>query len=73
MGNDLILEEKERLIEVRSILVSQPKPADEKSPYYSLAEKYGIKIDFRPFIKIDPVDIREFRKQKVNFLDLWYI
>lgn len=69
MSNDLILEDKERLIKVESILVSQPKPEDQKSPYYSLSEKYGIKIDFRPFIKIDPVGIKEFRKQKVSFLD----
>ncbi len=69
MGNDLILEEKERLTRVESILVSQPKPQDEKSPYYTLAEKYKIKVDFRPFIEIDPIDVKEFRKQKVNFLD----
>lgn len=69
MGNDLILEEKERLTEVKSILVSQPEPKDNKSPYFFLAERYGIKVDFRPFIQIDPIDIKEFRKQKVNFLD----
>ncbi len=69
MSNDLILEDNGRMTRVESILVSQPKPVDEKSPYYTLAEKYNIKIDFRPFIKIDPVEIKEFRKQKVNFLD----
>lgn len=69
MSNDLVLEDKGRLTKVNSILVSQPKPTDDKSPYYALSEKYNIKIDFRPFIKIDPVDRKEFRKQKVNFLD----
>lgn len=63
------MELKERVKPVRSILVSQPKPKDDKSPYYKLAEKFGIKIDFRPFIQVDPVDVKEFRKQKVNFLD----
>lgn len=59
--------EKERtILPVKSILVSQPKPADDKSPYHLLAEKYSIKIDFRPFIQIDPVDAREFRKQKID-------
>jgi uroporphyrinogen-III synthase len=59
--------EKERpVLPVKSILVSQPKPADDKSPYHTLAEKYNIKIDFRPFIQIDPVDAREFRKQKID-------
>ena len=57
---------KERVKQVKSILVSQPKPKDDKSPYFKLAEKYGIKVDFRPFIQVDPVDVKEFRKQKIN-------
>ena len=69
MSNDRILLDKDRLVKVSSILVSQPKPTDPKSPYFSLAEKYKLKVDFRPFIQIDPVDVKEFRKQKVNILD----
>jgi len=60
---------KERLRAVKSILVSQPKPKDDKSPYYSLAKKYGLKVDFRPFIQVEPVPTKEFRKQKINILD----
>ena len=60
---------EEKLREVRSILVSQPKPSNEKSPYFQLAEKYGIKVDFRPFIQIDPISYKEFRKQKIDILD----
>ncbi len=60
---------KERLKEVKSVLVSQPKPQDDKSPYYSLANKYGLDIDFRPFIQVEPVPAKEFRKQKINILD----
>jgi uroporphyrinogen-III synthase len=56
------------LREVKSILVSQPKPSDSKSPYFQLAKKYNIKVDFRPFIQVDPVDVKEFRKQKVDIL-----
>lgn len=59
---------EERLKEVKSLLVSQPKPSDPKSPYYTLAKKYGIKIDFRPFIQVDPIPAKEFRKQKVDIL-----
>jgi len=59
---------EERLNPVKSILVSQPKPADPKSPYYALAKKYGIKIDFRPFIQVDPISAKEFRKQKIDIL-----
>jgi uroporphyrinogen-III synthase len=59
---------EERLMEVKSILVSQPQPSDDKSPYYTLARKYGIKIDFRPFIQVDPIEVKEFRKQKIDVL-----
>jgi uroporphyrinogen-III synthase len=61
--------EKERMREVRKILVSQPKPKDDKSPYLELAKKYSLKIDFRPFITIEPVSVKDFRKQKVEILE----
>ncbi|MBD3637969.1 MAG: uroporphyrinogen-III synthase [Crocinitomicaceae bacterium] len=51
---------------VKTILVSQPKPESEKSPYFDLADKYKLKIDFRPFINIEGVSTREFRDQKVD-------
>ncbi|HLW20119.1 MAG TPA: uroporphyrinogen-III synthase [Cyclobacteriaceae bacterium] len=59
---------KDRLNRVRSILVSQPKPTDERSPYFQLAEKYKLKIDFRPFIQVEPVSAKDFRKQKIDIL-----
>ncbi len=49
--------------------MSQPKPASEKSPYYDIAEKYGVKIDFRPFIKVESLSAKEFRQQKVSVMD----
>ena len=67
--DDLLVMDKERLKGVESILVSQPEPSDPNSPYQKLADKYKLKIDFRKFIDIDPEDIKEFRKQKVNILD----
>lgn len=54
---------------VKSILVSQPKPKDDNSPYYKLADKYGLKVDFRKFIQVDPVSLKEFRKQKIDILN----
>ncbi len=54
---------------VKSILVSQPKPQNKKSPYFALAEKYDLKIDFRPFIQVEPVTIKDFRQQKIDILD----
>jgi len=54
---------------IKTILVSQPKPEGEKSPYFDLAEKYKLKIDFRPFIQVEGVDKQEFRTQKVNIAE----
>lgn len=48
------------------ILVSQPKPQTEKSPYYEVAKKYDIDLVFRPFIKIEPMAAKDFRQQKVS-------
>lgn len=64
----MILEDKSRLKKVTSILVSQPQPSDPNSPYLKLAEQYKIKVDFRPFIKIEPTNIKDFRQQKIDFL-----
>jgi uroporphyrinogen-III synthase len=54
---------------IKSILISQPRPASDKSPYYDLAEKYKLKIDFRPFIHVEGVPAKEFRQQRVNILE----
>ena len=56
-------------MKIKKVLVSQPKPASEKSPYYDIAEKYGVKIDFRPVIKVESLSAKEFRQQKVSILD----
>ncbi len=55
---------KESFKRVKSILVSQPKP--ERSPYYELEKKYGLQIDWRQFIHVEPVEGKEFRKQKIK-------
>ncbi len=52
-------------MKVSKFLVSQPKPTSEKSPYFELAEKYGVEIVFRPFIKVEGLSAKEFRAQKV--------
>jgi uroporphyrinogen-III synthase len=54
---------------IKTILVSQPKPEGDKSPYFDLAEKYKLKIDFRPFIKVEGIDAKEFRAQRVNIAE----
>ncbi|MBL4652254.1 MAG: uroporphyrinogen-III synthase [Flavobacteriales bacterium] len=54
---------------VKSILVSQPKPESERSPYFDLADKHNLKIDFRPFIHVEGIGAIEFRKTRVNILE----
>ena len=56
-------------VNTKKILVSQPKPASGKSPYYDLAEKYGIEVVFRPFIKVEGLAAKEFRQQKISIAD----
>ena len=51
---------------IRKILVSQPQPENNKSPYFDLASKHNLKIDFRPFIHVEGVSAREFRQEKVD-------
>ena len=53
---------------VNKILISQMEPTNT-TPYESLTEKYGVQIDFRPFYSIEPLSSREFRAQRINFLD----
>lgn len=60
---------KDRMRKVKSILVTQEEPSDPNSPYLKLAEKYGLKVNFRPFIQVEPVSIKDFRKQKVEILN----
>ena len=54
---------------IKKILVSQPKPTSEKSPYFDIAAKFDVELVFRPFIKVEGMSAKEFRTQKVNILD----
>ena len=56
-------------MKIKKVLVSQPKPTSDKSPYFDIAEKYGVEIVFRPFIKVESLSAKEFRQQKVSILD----
>ena len=50
-------------------MVSQPDPGDKKTIYHSLAEKFNLKLDFRPFIEVESIPGKELRRQKINILD----
>ena len=54
---------------ISSILVTQPKPTNDVSPYFSIAEKYGIQVDFREFIDVQPVSYKDFRREKINIME----
>lgn len=56
-------------MKVKKVLVSQPKPSSEKSPYFEIAEKYGVEIVFRPFIKVEGLSAKEFRQSKISISD----
>ena len=58
-----------KILKIKKILVSQPNPTDVKSPYFDIAEKFNVKIDFRPFIKVEGISTTEFRQQRINILD----
>ena len=53
-------------MKVKTILVSQPEPKVENSPYLRLVEKQKIKVDFRPFIHVEGVNARDVRQQKID-------
>ncbi|MBI9054729.1 MAG: uroporphyrinogen-III synthase [Bacteroidales bacterium] len=55
-------------MKIKTILVSQPEPKNDKSPYAELAEKKGLKIDFRPFIQVDGVSVKDFRQERIDIL-----
>ncbi len=54
-------------MKVKSILVSQPQPTTESSPYFDLSKRNKVKIDFRSFIQVEGVDARDVRQQKIDF------
>lgn len=56
-------------MKVKKILVSQPKPSSEKSPYFEIADKYNVEIVFRPFIKVEGLSAKEFRQSKISISD----
>jgi uroporphyrinogen-III synthase len=56
-------------VKIKKILVSQPDPQNPKSPYFELARKYNLKVDFKPFVQVEGVSVKDFRQQKINILD----
>ena len=53
---------------IKKILISQPKPTSEKSPYFEMAKEFNVELVFRPFIKVEGLSSKEFRQQKVSIV-----
>lgn len=53
-------------MQIKKILVSQPQPSSDKSPYYDIARRHGVEIVFRPLIKVESLTSKEFRQSKIN-------
>ena len=53
-------------MKVKTILVSQPDPKNETSPYFELTDKHKVKVDFRPFIHVEGISVKEVRAQKID-------
>jgi uroporphyrinogen-III synthase len=51
---------------IQKILITQPKPESDKSPYFELSRKYNVALDFHPFIRLEPIPARDFRRQKIE-------
>lgn len=54
---------------IKKVLISQTAPENGKSPYFDIAEKYNLKLDFHPFNRVEGLPIKEFRQQRINVLD----
>jgi uroporphyrinogen-III synthase len=58
--------EPKTIKEIQNILITQAKPDNEKSPYFEMARKYKLNLNFAPFIRVEPISSKEFRKQKID-------
>ena len=60
------LQEPKTLKQIENILITQARPEGEKSPYFEMAKKYNVNLNFQPFIRVEPIAAKEFRKQKIE-------
>lgn len=66
------LKQQSRIIEkkrIEHILITQPRPESDKSPYFDLARRYSLELDFFPFIRVEGLNSKEFRKQKLDLVN----
>ncbi len=56
-------------VKINRLLITQPRPETDKSPYFELARKYNIALEFHPFIRVEGISGKEFRKQRIDITD----
>lgn len=61
-----IVSTKKESKKIKKILISQPRPESEKSPYFELERKHGVELTFIPLIELEPIAAKDFRKQKID-------
>ncbi len=66
MVKHIASQEKKSGKQIQKILITQARPESEKSPYFEMARKFKVDLDFHPFIRVEGVPAKEFRKQKVE-------
>lgn len=66
MIKNLVSKAGENAKGIHKILITQPRPDSEKSPYFELSKKYCVELDFYPFIRLEGIAARDFRKQKIE-------
>lgn len=66
MDTKIAFSEPKTIKQIQNILITQAKPDNDKSPYFEMARKYNVNLDFQPFIRVEPISSKEFRKQKID-------
>src|SRR4029077_4147880 len=66
MHINTVLPEIKTLKQIENILITQARPEGEKSPYFEMAKKYNVKLNFQPFIRVEAISAKDFRKQKIE-------
>ncbi|MEO7960189.1 MAG: uroporphyrinogen-III synthase [Ginsengibacter sp.] len=68
MDKKVVSTDQDTMRQIQNILITQAKPENEKSPYFEMARKYKVNLNFAPLIRVEPVSSKEFRKQKIDII-----
>src|SRR3954469_17267216 len=66
MVKNTAVQEIKPVKQIQNILITQARPDNEKSPYFEMARKYKVNLEFQPFIRVEGIPAREFRRQKID-------